>query len=290
MDRIVENHHSANYTAYHTVHNPSHNTKFMKKFIIPIISITILLTGIIGWQKLTYSGTNIPYPDAYSANPGHMSCLHVVANEIMLMNNGWQENRQTMLDQEKPTSEIVDEAFESMRTYRCWLDYLCEGVLFSGNADPLIMIDQTTKEPLTFTWEHIDKLPGCTAPENVEIPGTKLKYLEQCHVGREQTIATIYGNYISCRKLVNLDFTELEESNKSPSKIDLESFKQRSKAFIGLERDLKVDNGKKKNRALQNKLSSILNKMMAMESHMELLKQHLFKFDAMLPCLATKCD
>ena len=259
----------------------------MKKVLIPIISITIFLTGIIGWQKLTYSGTNIPYPDAYNAPPGHTSCLHVVANEIMLMNNGWQENRQTMLDQEKPTSEIVDEAFESMRTYRCWLDYLCEGVLFSGNADPLIMIDQITKEPLTLTWEHIDKLSGCTAPENVEIPGTELKYLSQCYVGIEHAIVSAYKNYESCRRLVNLDFTELESLS---TKKDLESFKQRSKAFIGLERDLKVNNGEKKNRALQNKLSSILNKMLAMESHMELLKQHLFKFDAMLPCLATKCD
>ena len=263
----------------------------MKKLLISIISITIFLTGIIGWQKLTYSGSNVPYPDAYDAPPGSTSCLHVVANEIMLMNNGWQENRQIMLDQEKPTSEIVDEAFESMRTYRCWLDYLCEGVLFSGNADPLVMIDQTTKKPLTLTWEHIDKLPGCTAPEYVEIPGTKLKYLEQCHVGREQTIATIYGNYSSCRRLVNLDFTELDElATDEASKQRLAAFKQRSKAFIGLERDLKVINGEKKNRALQNKLASILNKMLAMESHMELLKQHLFKFDALLPCLADKCD
>ncbi|MBU1018129.1 hypothetical protein KKA33_03835 [Patescibacteria group bacterium] len=262
----------------------------MKKLFIPIIGLATILISLLVWNELTLSVSDVPYPNpGAKANPS--ACLQVVANEMTLMRNGWQENLETMLDQEKPTSEIVDEAFESMRTYYCWLDYLCEGVLFSGNAESFDMIDQVTKKPLQLTNEHIDKLPGCVAPENVEIPGTNLHYLEECSAYNSGgwTISLAVKNYDSCRRLVNMDFSELENSD-SLTASQLKKFKDNSKAFIGLERALKVNNGEKKNQALQNKLSSILEKMLAMEGHMELLKQHLFRFDAMLPCLATECD
>ncbi|MBN2095910.1 hypothetical protein JW752_00730 [Candidatus Peregrinibacteria bacterium] len=262
----------------------------MKKLFIPIIGLTAILISLLVWNRLTLSAADVPYPNP-GAKENPSACVQVVANEMTLMRNGWQENLNTMLDQEKPTSEIVDEAFESLRTYRCWLDYLCETVLFSGNAEPFDMINQETKEPLKLTNEHIDKLPGCVAPENIEIPGTNLHYLEECSAydSGGWTLPLANKNYESCRRLVNMDFSELEDSG-SLTTSQLEKFKENSKAFIGLERALKVNNGEKKNRALQNKLSSILEKMLAMENHMELLKQHLFRLDAMLPCLATKCD
>ncbi len=262
----------------------------MKKLFIPIIGLTAILISLLVWNKLTLSAADVPYPNPGAKNNPPI-CLQVVANEMTLMKNGWDANLETMLDQEKPTSEIVDEAFESLRTYRCWLDYLCETVLFSGNAEPFNMIDQTTKEPIQLTSEHIDKLPGCVAPENVEIPGAYLHYLEECSASDTGgwIVAMAVKNYESCRRLVNRDFTELETAGSLTAE-ELEAFKNNSQAFIKLERALKVNNGEKKNRALQNKLTSILEKMLAMEGHMDLLKQHLFRFDAMLPCLASECD
>jgi len=261
----------------------------MKKFFIPIIGLVTILISLLAWNELTLSVSDVPYPNP-GAKENPSACVQVVANEMTLMRNGWQENLDTMLDQEKPTSEIVDEAFEGLRTYRCWLDYLCEAVLFSGNADPLVMINQTTKEPLQLTSEHVDKLPGCVAPETITIPGTNLHYLDQCNAqGSDLAITLANKNYEACRRLVNMDFSELEDSGSLTTN-QLETFKNNSKAFIGLERALKVNNGEKKNRALQNKLTSILEKMLAMEGHMDLLKQHLFRLDAMLPCLATECD
>ena len=139
----------------------------MKKITIPIIAITALIATIIGWRAETYSATDLPYPKP-------VDCTEVTVNEMHLMRKDWNANLQTLLDQEKPTSEKVDDAFSDMRTYRCWLDYLCEAVLFSGNADAKVMTGSQ------LTDKHIDDLPGgCVSVDEVVITSTKLKYIPE---------------------------------------------------------------------------------------------------------------
>lgn len=257
-----------------------------KKFIIPIIGISVVLVGLISWSGKLHSQTNLPYPQIVP-QPKLSACVQSVANEMALMRDAWDQNLRDMLDQENACSEMVDDAFESMRTYRCWSDYLCETVLFSARADPEAM------EGKPITSEHIASLPGCVKPENVEIPGTSLKFLEHCRIyGHEHDWFNIaQANYEQCRRLVNYDFSVLPDPDKgSKSSKTIETFKNQSTAFIAVERELKACNGRKKTSALTNKLSSIIEKMLAMEDHMELLKANMFKFDSLWPCPAAKCD
>ncbi len=258
----------------------------MKKYIFIIIGISILLTGLIGWGSKLYSETDLPYPNP-TDQEGLNACTQSTKNEISLMRDAKDQNLNTMLDQEKPCSEIVDEAFENMRTYRCWLDYLCEAVLYSSNAEPTDIEILTGIERLTS--EHIDPLPGCVRPENIEIPGTKLKFLEHCPVAKEtgNKFNLVTANFSKCRELVKQEFAESPEESSSEA---TESFRNKSSAYIAMERSLKACSSEKKNRALKNKLSSIINKMHAMESHMELLKSHILKLDSLLPCYPAECD
>ena len=66
--------------------------------------------------------------------------------------------------------------------------------------------------------------------------------------------------------------------------------KKESAGMVALESFLKNCNADQKGLVLQDKLQSILLKMHSMESHVELLREYLERFDAKLPCLAPKCD
>ena len=264
----------------------------MKKILIPIIGISVIMISLISWQSISYSQTNLPYPNV-GATAEPSVCLQSVANEMAIMRSAWDQNLRDMLNQEKACSAMVDEAFESMRTYRCWLDYLCETVFYSAQESPdrIRRIEEETGMPFQVTSEHITSLPGCVDPENVEIPGSQLKFLEECRVYGHEWLTAAQTNYDQCRRLVNRDFSVLDPTKEgSKSSKEVEAFKNQSTAFIAVERSLRACGGEKKNSALQNKLSSIIDKMLAMEGHMELLKANILKFDALLPCYSEKCD
>ena len=199
-----------------------------------------------------------------------------------------------MGDQEKATSEIVDEAFESMRTYWCWLDYLCEAVLYSSieDSERIKKREEETGMPFQITTEHIDRLPSCAKPQDIEIPGTRLKFMDQCSIGRSDVLLSkAEENYQSCRRLVNNNFSELPDPEKgSKNAKAVEAFKNQSGAIISIERALKAKSAEKQNRALQNKLSDILNGMYAMEAHMEILREQMFKVDSLMSCYIEQCD
>ena len=220
--------------------------------------------------------------------------MQQIVNEMALMKSGWHQNMKDAGDQEKATSEIVDETFESMRTYWCWLDYLCETVLYSSleDSERIKKLEEETGMPFQITTEHIDRLPSCAKPQDIEIPGTRLKFMNQCSIGRSELLAAkAEENYQSCRRLVNNNFSELPDPEKgSKNAAAVEAFKNQSGAIISIERALKAKSAEKQNRALQNKLSDILNKMYAMEAHMELLKEQMFKIDTLIPCYAAQCD
>ena len=191
------------------------------------------------------------------------------------MHSAWNENMNALRDQEKPTSEMVDEAFESMRTYYCWLDYLCETVLYSSitlSAVQLQYWEDFNNDPvMRLTSEHIDNVPGCADAEDVEIPGTKLKFMTNCALPTTSTQVTSIGQ---------------SHFHKCIEKIE----EGKNVALMGVQKTLKENSVNQKSRALTNKLQSLLTKMHGMESHMEHLKQKIFKFDALLPCFVSKCD
>lgn len=236
----------------------------MKKLSILIISIAIALTAIVGWNVKTYSQTGVPYPEP-------KNCIESVDNEISIMRTGWNTNLQLLLNQEKPTSEMVDEAYDSMRTYRCWLNYLCEAVLFSGHTSEENLKNDEGEYVEKLTREHIDPLPGCMPTKSVEIPGTQLKHMPLCYIpgSVSANLSAVVQNHDQCLTLVDREFAV---------------------AAVGVERALKGNTAKQKNRAFTKKMNSILEKMHSMQADMVFLREQLERFDAHLPCYVLKCD
>ena len=250
----------------------------MKKITAIIIGCIIITVSVIIFQKDTYSTTGVTY-----AKPN--SCLQATVNEMDLMRISWNQNLSDLIEQEKAASEIVDEAFESMRTYRCWLNYLCEMVLVSGNASEKLM--KSAKVSML----DINIISGCIAPEKVDITKTKLQYIPQCnHLKLTGEGSTASKSYSTCRKLVSLEFAEpaSTDGESTESAKFIENFKNGSSAYVGLERLLKAISGTKKNTVLQNKLKSILTGMHGMEKHMTYLRKYMETFDQRLTCQIAK--
>jgi len=262
-----------------------------KRILIPIIGITTLLITMIGWQVSTYSKSPLPYPDPPTGdNPSQ--CLQSIANELVTMRNAWNVSKDLLKKQQKPASQKVDEALESMRTYRCWLDYLCQGVLFSGTANFVEMKDLESKG-VPFG-AYLGTMPGCVSGDKVVIPGTKLKFLPYCNVPYPviDRISQAETYYRDCRNLVALEFTDPAvetDTYQLPSDV-INKIRNESSGMVAMESFLKNDSGEQKGMILQNKLQSILLKMQGLESHVDLLREYMERFDAKLSCVAPKCD
>jgi len=268
-----------------------------KKILLPIIGITLLLISLISWRTGTYSKSGLPYPNIPEPK-GPDACLQSIANEASIMKDSWNANLALLMQQPKAPSDKVDEGFEGLRTYHCWLDYLCQAVLFSGNADENKMTDGKGNQiPIG---QFLNTLPGCIAPSKVVIPGTKLKYMPYCKISRnaEAYVGDTEAHYRQCQSLVQMEFADTTEADTyygddSPGKLPAimkEKLKDQSGAFIGLENQLKSNAADQKSRVLQEKLADIVSKMHGMESHMDILKGYMEQFDQRLPCLAGKCD
>ncbi len=247
----------------------------MKKILISIIAIAIAVIGVMQWNPKTYSQSNKP-----------TNCSEATTNEINLMRAGWSENLQSLLAQEKPASKMVEEAFEGLKTYRCWLNYLCETVLFSGIALPEDM--QILEGRITRT--QVGRLPGCSHIDQATIPGTELKYMPLCHISESVSgrFSVIQANKDSCIKQVGREFSDF--SAKTDSAEDAENFKNHSSAFVGLEAALKQASAKQRNQTFNRKMQSLLNKMTGMHGNMVFLREQINTFDSSLPCYAAKCD
>lgn len=256
----------------------------MKKALIPIIGIGLLLVGLVSWRSTAYSNVP-PYPNPNVDEPNLSKCTKTTANQIYVMREAWKKNLAVMMDQEKPASEMVDEGFESNHTYRCWLDYLCEAVLYSANADP----KSTLKDPqdsasgyralvssryLGTMKGEIETVPGCAYSDKLEIPETQIQYIPACQVGAKdandgKTIAIAQANYAECRRQVD---------------------QEAAFAFTALQATLKDNSAQQQVRPLRDKFSSIILQLHAMESHMTTLTNQVVSLDSRLPCYAAKCD
>ncbi|PIZ74386.1 hypothetical protein COY07_00815 [Candidatus Peregrinibacteria bacterium CG_4_10_14_0_2_um_filter_43_11] len=253
----------------------------MKKIIL--LAIGIIFVVLLAQIPL-YSKSDLPYPQIQEEDDRPPVCHQSFLNEMHLMRKAWEGNLETLIEQEKPASKMVDEAFESVRTYRCWLDYLCSMVRYSGNASPVSTSSGVSKA-------NIGVIPGCADPEDLEIPGTKLRYLSQCHVPDSQSkIAPINANYNACLTYLSLEFADPKSDNKdSAFKEALKYTQNRSHAFITLEKVLQGTHARQKATALESKLTTILNKMHAMEGAAETLKNFIQQLDDRLPCYIKEC-
>jgi len=175
----------------------------MKKRTLFISGITLILIAVIVVliPSATYSGSKLPFENDDSLGQDKM-CENAIKNGFTSLNRGWNNYLATLGEQQKPASEMVDEAIESFRTYRCWTEYFCQSVGFSaygnvrgtrGSFDPFgawdFVIDPSNTGHVTIqnavdeglTQIHIGQVPGCQAPEDLSLPpewSDFVKYVE----------------------------------------------------------------------------------------------------------------
>jgi hypothetical protein len=258
----------------------------MKKIVIPLIGFLLVLACVMGWRASTYSAADLPYSDPDTPQDGITTCRMNVANQIYLMRQAWKKNLALLMDTQKACSEKVDESFEGLRTYRCWLDYECEAVLYSGNADPAATQDSGGAYR-ALRKSEIAPIPGCADPENIQIPDLKIQYIPACKAGRENTLQQTQANFSDCQAMVQQDFADIPEN---PSKKDVDTLNKGSTAYIMLQKSLNACSADQEIRPLRDKFESILTKLRGMEGHMTTLKEQLDSLDARMSCFCANCD
>ncbi|QQR83513.1 hypothetical protein IPJ72_07050 [Candidatus Peregrinibacteria bacterium] len=253
---------------------------FKKPFFHFFIGGILLVVGSM-WLFPSSGASNVllPYPNVASV-ASQESCQQRTANEMTLMRDAWLSHLNQLLASERAASDLVDDGFESLRTYRCWLDYLCESVLISGSA-------ASASGQAGSIASQLRTLPGCESPEAVSIPGTSLGRLNQCQGEAANPLTLASLNYTTCKQMVSYEFSGVDVGDSSAL---AETFKNQSGAFVTLESKLKATHGRQTNRILSEKLGSLLNKMHGMESHVNLLRDQLKRLNGRIPCFINRCD
>jgi hypothetical protein len=301
----------------------------MFKKLTLIIGIALILTGIFGWQIHSFSQEPSDIDELLTGLPnfnpndcGVDECCLTYRAAMGYVEKTWSENLNNLTDQEKPASAMVDEAFENLRTYECWLEYICRAVDYSGYASPDTVLDGG------LTSKEIGKIPGCQAPEDMglvtgwdsfvnflkedwsileviykpeqetatfdmEFADTffnenKIPFFPQCmsdmtNKNRTPDFVTARENYENCIAVLDSKFA---------CKGDEESLKDcttKSVAFVQLENALKKSNADQKARVFENKLSDIITKMLTLEFHTEYFKTKLENLNNLYECYPPKC-
>jgi len=220
----------------------------------------------------------------------------------------WDNSLQALIDQEIPASEMVEDGYETLRTYNCWLEYICRAVEFSGHAP----IESALGTGLTSA--HLGKVSGCQKPENIkmeqewdsfinqmkEVPiagivvdnvddlydSTKINFFPRCMTDSNNNaspdLTEVASNFTQCREDLELRFG-------CPPGVPDFLCQDQSNAFVKLETVLKKSHADQKASALERKLGSITNKLNAMEVHVGYLSNFLQQLDSRIACFAGKC-
>ncbi len=288
----------------------------MKKSYITLAAIILCIGyGVLSWDIATHSQEPEPskYAQACKDEVGTSNACCIDYNGALdAANKDWQNSLQNLIDQEKPASEMVGEGYESLRTYNCWLEYICRAVEFSGHAP----IESAYGTGLRS--EHLGTVPGCQAPEDLrmeseynlliqtfkEIPvvgvaadtidkafvDNKINYFPRCMTGSNDNefpnVVQARSNYSGCKIALEKQFgcpAEVAEANDGICP-------ETSNAFVTLENVLKKSHADQKASAMERKLATIVTKLSVMEEHVGYLQGFLNKLDSRFSCYAAKCD
>lgn len=286
----------------------------MYKKLSIIIGIIAIAVGVLGWQLNSFSQQESPY-----AQECNNACCIAYREAMGTVEKAWSSNMSDMMNQEKPASETVEEGFENLRTYQCWLEYICRAAQYSGYGTP-----ESAQTGLTS--KHLGIIPGCQAPEDmgivngwdnflnflksdwavfenvfkgggvaeakVKMPDTlfnALPFIPQCMTdptnrNSEQKMQLAKDNYTQCIAFVDKQFG-CEQSGKNIQECTSESI-----AFVKLENELRRNNARQKASIIENKILSILNKMQDMESHVSIMKEKLNSINSKSVCYPPSCS
>ena len=233
----------------------------------------------------------------------------------------WDNSLQSLIDQEIPASEMVADAYESLRTYNCWLEYICRAVEFSGHAPiesvaplPSVTNPNQMNPSVGLTKAHLGVVPGCQAPEAMKmeteyntfvdvmktIPiigypvenyenyytASKMNFFPRCMTdgnnNQNPDLVLVSKNYNDCKAALELRFG-------CPPGVDKEICTATSSAFAKVDNVLKKANADQKARALESKLADIVPQLQVMETHVDYASNFLQQLNTRLKCFAAKC-
>ncbi len=149
----------------------------MRKPIISIIAMILCVGyGVLSWDIVTHSEPPGPEDSPYasicskrtdydSAAPetNYDKCCIDYYTALEAVKQDWLANLIKITNQERPASDMVEDAYESLRTYNCWAEYICKAVFYSSYAPADSSIGTGLKE------EHIGTVPGCQDPDNLRM-------------------------------------------------------------------------------------------------------------------------
>jgi len=301
----------------------------MKKTTISIgASFLCILYGVLSWGIVTHSEPPGPEDSEFAqicsyqinsqgvADTGYNECCVDYHEALAAAKRDWQNHLKSLMAQEIPASDMVAGAYESLRTYNCWTEYICRAVQYSSYA-PL-------ESGLTtgLRSQHLGTVPGCQDPENLRMEGeynafvstlkevpllsvpvkagesavnafeniaveNKINYFPRCMTDRQNnnknpSVEQVQANYEGCKNVLALDFN-------CPEGVDEVFCEDTSNALVTVESALKAKNAEQKAGALERKLAQILPKMHAMEEHANYLLNFLKQLDSRFGCYAAKC-
>lgn len=283
----------------------------MKKTYITIIAVILCVGyGVLSWDIVTHSEPPGPEDSDHAEFCSNYSCCIDFNEALDAVRRDWEENLQKLIDQEKAASEMVADGYESLRTYNCWMEYICRAVQYSGHA-PIESVLGTGLRS-----EHLGRMPGCQDPEDLRMESeynqlmetlkdvpivgvpvekveqafidNKINYFPRCqtdsgHNNKNPNLVVAKSNYDDCKKVLEINFG-------CPEGADAELCATTSNAFVTLENVLKKTHADQKSSALEQKLGTIIPKMHNMEEHVNYLANFLIQLDSRFACYAAKCD
>lgn len=311
----------------------------MKKSHLTLTAFALCtLYGVLSWDLITHSATPDPATSQYASMCSTTQtaasgapvtdineCCIDYHESLDAVKRDWQASLQQLINQEVATSEMVDDGYESLRTYNCWVEYICLAVQYSGHAP----IESALGTGLTS--EHLGVVPGCQKPENLRmeteynhyntgleglaIVGLSIDVAENIAEDIADGVADTFGDFITENKInffprcmtdptndnrnpeLTLAKSQYDDCKRAleinfgcPAGIDKVLCDDTSTAFVTLENALKTRSADQKAAALEKKLSTIVPKLQGMETHVGYLSNFLEQLDARFSCYAGKCS
>ena len=295
----------------------------MKKSTLILAAIVLCIGyGVLSWDIVSHSAppgsedsqfagicSTTTTPDNAAPSTTYNMCCIDYNEALDAVKRDWQASLQKLINQEEAASDMVDDGYESLRTYNCWVEYICRAVQYSGHAP----IESAIGTGLTS--EHLGIVPGCQKADNLkmekeyntlmqtmkEIPivgilpsevektmiENKINFFPRCMTdpndNRSPNIVQAKSQYDACKRALEMNFG-------CSTGIDEVRCVDRSTAFVTLETILKKKQGDQKAAALEKKLGTIVPKLQDMEAHVGYLSNFLNQLDARFSCYAGKCS
>lgn len=264
-------------------------------FLIPFAA---LIAALLLRPQLTHA----QQADFFKNQCEEDACCLQYTDAMAAAEADWNTHVSDLLAQPKPTSDKVDQAFEGLRTYDCWLNYVCESVRVSALVDPRKLQDGIRAENLD------GAIPGCQKPEDVHFGNrwaefvaaldaqddliaainepNRIAYMPAC-VSNPPYNATLTDQDVQRAELYYQNCLAMAEVILGCTGDDCQS--ETPSAMAGLEIALKKDSASQRATALERKLFDINTRMTVMQEIVEYVKGFLTSLNQRYKCAPAKC-